>query len=455
MWGDIPRRSVSRYWSPATLATVTPATVTAAAAFPAPVVTGNCAIVAAATVTATATVLSPSVSPPRIFHVADSAVYTGTDISPVVAYNSGAGNTLVAVITAYTTGNYPAACNGVFDDTLNTWTITDGGGSYDASTGLYGFTTIATCVSALPITLITVYFNANNNYILYGAGASVQVSEFAGLPLGSTPQVIATASPDAHTGAYTAPGVTVPDGAYLILSAVAASATWTSVSPGTAVNGTQGSWSTAASAGSYAPAYTGATQTVYGAVTVAFGAATPTGPALFTPVGGWLGAATGPLNASYHGAGHLVVVKVTNTSDGAVYCTGLTSSGATWVQAGNVFTGTVNAMTTVAFFGTVVAAGQDIITPTWSGATPGSWSMAGHEFIATAGWRLLDQGTLDSTGTSNWPGLTPAKGGELYFGHATDTGQPAAGSTPGYVYTTNVNTVAPAAAYNASVPGPA
>ena len=201
--------------------TVSPDTVTVTAGFPAPVVTGNCAIVAAATVTATATVLSPSVSPPQIFHVGDSALYTGTDISPVVAYNSGAGNTLVAVITAYTTGNYPAACNGVFDDTLNTWTITDGGGSYDASTGLYGFTTIATCVSALPITLITVYFNANNNYILYGAGASVQVSEFAGLPVGSTPQVIAAASPDAHTGAYTAPGVTVPDGAYLILSAVA------------------------------------------------------------------------------------------------------------------------------------------------------------------------------------------------------------------------------------------
>lgn len=427
--------------------TVTPATLTVATTIPVPAVAIPVnALVTPATLTVTTRIPVPFVSPATISHVGDGALYSGYDSSPVVSYSNTAGNTLVAYITVYNSGNHPGHVTGVFDDVGNTWSIAAGGGSYNAGAGQYGYTAVACCVGAAPMSYITVYYSE----ILNLDHSVVQISEFAGVPAGSTPVDVQAAAPNTAYTSYTAPTVTVPlDGVYLILSAVASTGAWSGTSPGTALLGTHASWNSVTAAGGYAPTLTGSSQTVHSAVTVAIGFATPDTIPPFTPVGGWQAANSASLAASYQQAGNLLVVKVINTADSTVYCTGLTCGGMAWDQAGVPFLGSVNAMTAVAFLGMIITPGADTITPTWSGTTPASWSIAAHEFSAASGWAFGTQGGLDSAGTGAWPALTPGSGaGELYIGHAT-AGVPAAGSTPGYVYAHNVASVA---AYNASAP---
>lgn len=158
----------------------------------------------------------------------------------------------------------------------------------------------------------------------------------------------------------------------------------------------------------------------------------------WTATGSWLTANTTTLATSNQAAGNLLLVGVINDSNNTVWCTGLSGGGATWTQVGVKFAVSVFGFPEyhTLFAGTVTATGAGTVTPSWSGTTPGSYRIDGHEFHSTAGSWALDgsQGNLDSAGTANWVSLTPAGNGELYFGAGDDQGIATGGSTSGYVY---------------------
>ena len=54
----------------------------------------------------------------------------------------------------------------------------------------------------------------------------------------------------------------------------------------------------------------------------------------------------------------------------------------------------------------------------WNTATPSGYQTQAKEFHSSVGsWSLDKSGTIDSAGTANWPSLTPAGTGELYWGY--------------------------------------
>jgi hypothetical protein len=172
----------------------------------------------------------------------------------------------------------------------------------------------------------------------------------------------------------------------------------------------------------------------------------------WTAVGSALGGATANLSTNNQAVGNLLIVEVINDSNSTVWATGLSGGGASWVAAGVKFSGTTNAKSAAVFFGTVTATGAGTATISWSGTAPATWSTAGQEFHSTAGsWAFDKQGNLDSGGTSNWPSLTPAGTGELYWGFISDSGSSVAGSTSGYTYNANADTTSDGMAYNLSV----
>jgi len=174
----------------------------------------------------------------------------------------------------------------------------------------------------------------------------------------------------------------------------------------------------------------------------------------FAATGSFLFANTSALTVNNQGTGNLLLVEVTNNNDNTVFCTGLTGGGATWTQVGTAFPSTGAAPFpgyAVVFAGKVTATGAGTVTPSWSGTAPASYELDGHEFTSTAGsWALDVQGNLSVASGSDWPSLTPATGGELYFGAAQNNGSASAGSTSGYVYSVTPN--GNGCAYNVSCP---
>ena len=130
----------------------------------------------------------------------------------------------------------------------------------------------------------------------------------------------------------------------------------------------------------------------------------------------------------------LVLIVITFSATG--YASGVSGGGATWVQAGTVFTGTVNSSESVTvWLGTVTATGSQTATLAYTGS-PVFMIADGYEFATSLGSWALDgsPGYLDSSDTADMPSLTPAGAGELYVSFCGATSTPADGSTSGYTY---------------------
>ena len=179
----------------------------------------------------------------------------------------------------------------------------------------------------------------------------------------------------------------------------------------------------------------------------------------YTAVGSFGGASTtGGSLASFSltttTVGNFVLCEVIDFTGGRT-ATALSSSNATWAELGNPATTSAGPTNCQVFIGTVTSASTQTVTITWgAGATGSLEGCAFQEFSSTTGIPVLDkQGTLDSTGTSNWVSLTPAVSGELYFGYAVNTASAMSGSTSGYVYNANVDGGLNGGAYNLNCAG--
>ena len=149
------------------------------------------------------------------------------------------------------------------------------------------------------------------------------------------------------------------------------------------------------------------------------------------------------------GVGNLYMLEVNQFANSTVWASGVSSSNVTWTQVGTHILATGRAGTSTLWMGTVTAASGATVTISWSGTTPGSLVIDGHEFSSTAGsWAADNTALLNGSGTNTWPSIAAASAGELYFGAAVDNGTCVAGSTSGFTY--NVNADSCGAAYNLS-----
>jgi hypothetical protein len=132
--------------------------------------------------------------------------------------------------------------------------------------------------------------------------------------------------------------------------------------------------------------------------------------------------------------GQFYIVE-TVCASATVYCNGMSGGNCTWVQLGSQFVGTTFAYYASTFLGTATATGAATATLTFSGTKP-TTRTSGQLFSSTVGSFSLDGtvGTVDSSGTANYPSLNPAGAGELYFGFAYWDGACTNGTTTGYVY---------------------
>ncbi len=158
----------------------------------------------------------------------------------------------------------------------------------------------------------------------------------------------------------------------------------------------------------------------------------------FTAVGNIIQADTSSLSLNPQRVGDLIVLEV--LTDNSAPCTSISGGGCTWTRVSATIAGVVNGgREAVIFFGTVTATGSATATLSFSG-TPSSIRAAGQEFDApTTSWTLDQQGTLDNSGTSALPALTPVGPGELYFGYFFNSGAAAEGSTAGYTYNVDIH----------------
>ena len=127
-----------------------------------------------------------------VTHVGDSTYITGTTAALTNSYSSTTGNTLVAYIDGYVTGNTPISVSSVTDTADNTWTVINGASSYNGS--YYACCAVAFCVDAAAVTSVTANFSTAPTDIGY-----LQVSEFSGVAAGR----IASAGCRAESGSVT------------------------------------------------------------------------------------------------------------------------------------------------------------------------------------------------------------------------------------------------------------
>ena len=155
----------------------------------------------------------------------------------------------------------------------------------------------------------------------------------------------------------------------------------------------------------------------------------------WSAVGGLIQATSATFSLTPGGAGDLILLEVTVPPDSAVICSSAASSNATWTLLASL-TG-VNVQGTAAVLaGTVTGTGTATVTLTFTGGSPAAIRAGGQEFSSTAGsWALDAHGNEDdASATTDYPTLTPAGAGELYFGYAYNSESSVAGSTSGYVY---------------------
>jgi len=158
----------------------------------------------------------------------------------------------------------------------------------------------------------------------------------------------------------------------------------------------------------------------------------------FTTVGSIIQTSTSTLSLSPQTIGDLIVLEV--ITDSTAPCTNVSGGGCSWTPVGATVAGSVNTGNEAAIFiGTVTATGSASATLSFNGS-PSIIRAAGQEFRSSVGtWTLDQQSTLDNSGTSALPALTPVGSGELYFGYFFDSNAVAAGSTAGYTYNSDIH----------------
>jgi hypothetical protein len=139
--------------------------------------------------------------------------------------------------------------------------------------------------------------------------------------------------------------------------------------------------------------------------------------------------------------GHFILFGLTCGSTTADWVTALTSAGGnvTWsVLAGHsVFT--TNGNTQTVFIGKVVTASSHTVTVTTNAGSP-LIIAGGQEFSNTAGFAAVTldaSGTVDIASSGHFPSVTPTRASDLYWAYIYDSGTGTAGSTSGYVYSTD------------------
>lgn len=114
----------------------------------------------------------------------------------------------------------------------------------------------------------------------------------------------------------------------------------------------------------------------------------------------------------------------------------------TWTKL-NSATATINSPAyNAVYLGMITSTSSSTLTVT-ANTTVDLTQMVAQEFSTTVGTPVWDSaagtGLLDANNTNQWPSLTPAGSGELYFCYAGDNSATVAGSTPGYIYQQDLN----------------
>lgn len=153
------------------------------------------------------------------------------------------------------------------------------------------------------------------------------------------------------------------------------------------------------------------------------------------------------------GVGNLRICGVANFVNKTVTATALSAGGCNWTPIGTKL-GVTNNYTMSLFLGNISTAGTLTASITWSGTAPTNWAYGSQEFHSSVGsWFVDKQGNIDSAGTNTWAPLTPTASGELYWGYCINGSSPTAGTTPGYIWSTSLDTASNGGAYNLNCTG--
>ena len=154
------------------------------------------------------------------------------------------------------------------------------------------------------------------------------------------------------------------------------------------------------------------------------------------------GGSSSSYSLTTHNNGDYVLLEMVVNTHAA---TGVSGGGCTWTQVSTTVSlpnlgGTGGAGFGNVWLGKVTSAGTASATVTFAASLGGSNSrFVAREFSTTTGVAAFDvQGSVTSP-TANWASLTPSGVGELYWGYCEDDASAVAGSTPGFVYETDVN----------------
>ena len=144
-------------------------------------------------------------------------------------------------------------------------------------------------------------------------------------------------------------------------------------------------------------------------------------------------------------AGDLMTVVAEEDMEGPTV-TGVSGGGVTTWQQAVAYNGVGEPRVMDIWYGVATSTSSSTINFTWSSSFTGhNAEYEVQEFTIGAGtdsiWALDTTGHAESPmGTAiDYPSLTPAAAGELYFGFADMPSTPSAGSTPGFVYTTTTD----------------
>src|ERR1700681_659502 len=184
---------------------------------------------------------------------------------------------------------------------------------------------------------------------------------------------------------------------------------------------------------------------VAGALTASPAAAAP----VISAVGAMaksFGSAQTTLNVNPQQLGDVLVVMAENDLN-TVTVSSMSGGGVTTWKRAIQYVGSAEPRAYEIWYGVVTATGSSTITFNLSADISGhNAEYEAQEF--TAGFGAGTMWTLDTTGvqenpssttTVTYPSLTPAGGGELYFGFADMPMPPSNGSTPGFTYTTTLD----------------
>jgi Protein of unknown function (DUF4038)/Putative Ig domain len=170
----------------------------------------------------------------------------------------------------------------------------------------------------------------------------------------------------------------------------------------------------------------------------------------FSAVGTIGGALASSFSLTPATVGDFILLEVYNYTNNTVTCTGVSSTNVSWTALTDSQSEPNCGTCSRVFIGTVTANSAATVTVSWSGTAP-ACAVGWQEFSSTNGAAsvTLDPGKIavldNSSGTVNWPSLTPTNNGELYFGY-TGCYAIANGATSGYVYQDDGN--GQAMAYN-------